>query len=68
MSNSAYTSPLSKEGPVLLTSSLVSDSKDNIMMELLQQLKSLLTNIHHSIRKGFVLFPLSIFNILISSL
>lgn len=52
MAQSDYKSPLSKEGPVLLTSSLVSDTKDDIMMELLQDLKSLLSS-HHALRKGF---------------
>ena len=55
MNQADYKSPLSKEGPVLLTSSLLSDTKDDIMMELLQDLKSLLTNTHHSLRFYFQL-------------
>ena len=63
MNNADYKSPLSKEGPVLLTSSLVSDTKDDIMMELLQDLKSLLINTPHFLRLTFQLNISILFNL-----
>lgn len=62
MNNSDYKSPFSKEGPVLLTSSLVSDTNNNIMMELLHNLKSLLTNTHHSIRNDIIFYHIFMFS------